>query len=69
MVLLHLVWRVLEAVLADWEEAAARMEVGLVLEAQAHMVVELQVVHMPVVHHVLLVVAEDMAAVAEILIL
>jgi hypothetical protein len=43
------------------------MELGLVLEAQVHMVVELEVVHMAVLHHLPLVVAQDMAAAAEIL--
>lgn len=46
---------------------AAPMEVGLVPEAQVHMVVELEVVPMAVVHHLPLVVAQDTAAVAEIL--
>ena len=43
------------------------MEVGLVLEAPVHTVVELEVVRMAVVHHLPLVVAQDMATVAEIL--
>lgn len=67
MVLLHLVWRVLEAVLEDWEVVAAPMEVGLVLEAQVRMVVELEVVPMAVVHRLPSVVAQDTAAAAEIL--